>query len=127
MTQQDRINRAAYFEKQHQSYLERLCQPINLRQINEYPEGVHVIIKEPTYEKQGWSGKIECPDLFLGYYDKKWTVIELKHSKDKKQKAMRQIESGIKMLVDVFGIPLKKIDGKFVYYADNHYGYELFK
>lgn len=108
----------------HHSYLENLCKGRNLRSIGETPEEIHVIIKEPTYEKRGWKGLIECPDLFLGYYNHDWTVIELKHSFKKREKAYHQIERGIKMLVDVFGIPLKNIEGKFVVYTPSKYHFE---
>jgi hypothetical protein len=115
------------YEQMHESYLKNLCEPNSLRQIGERPENINVIIKEPTYEKMGWTGRIECPDLFIGYYDRRWTVLELKHSDDKRGKAMNQIESGIKMLVDVFGVPLKDITGKFVIYTPTRYRYEVFR
>jgi hypothetical protein len=120
------MNNQAEHERKHQEYLENLCSLNNLRQIGERPEGIHIIIKEPTYEKLGWNGLIECPDLFLGYYDRTWSVIEMKHSTDKKKKAMRQIESGIQMLVDVFGVPIRDIRGKFVIYTPDRYMYEVY-
>lgn len=112
-------------EQDHASNLEKLCLPAGLRSVREDPSKIHLIIKEPIYEKMGWAGQIECPDLFLGYYNHDWTVVELKHSPSKKEKAYRQIESGKKLLVDVFGVPLRNITGKLVYYGSPTFYYEV--
>lgn len=107
------------------SNLVKLCLPCGLRSIDEDPSKIHIIIKEPIYERMGWRGAMECPDLFLGYYNRNWTVIELKYSKKNLSKAHSQIESGKKMLVDVFGIPLKDITGKVVLYGGPSFYYEV--
>lgn len=112
-------------DQYHAKSLEKLCLPEGLRSIREDPNKINLIIKEPIYEKRGWGGQIECPDLFLGYYNHDWTVIELKYSGKKKEKAYSQIESGKKMLVDVFGIPLSKITGKLVLYGGPTFYYEV--
>lgn len=116
------ISRSA---QDHARSLEALCLPEGLRSIRENPNQINLIIKEPIYEKMGWAGQIECPDLFLGYYNHDWTVVELKHSTKKKEKAYSQIESGKKMLVDVFGIPLNHITGKLVLYGGPTFYYEV--
>lgn len=117
--------RKSKHEPAHASNLEKLCLPDGLRSVREDPSKIHIIIKEPIYEKMGWSGALECPDLFLGYYNHDWTVVELKHSMKKAEKAYMQIEAGKKMLVDVFGIPLKNIKGKLVLYSGPTFYYEV--
>ena len=108
----------------HGKSLERLCSRNGLVQIDEYPEKIKLIIKEPIYMKNNWKGGIICPDIFLGYINKDWTVVEYKSSRAKKDYAAYQIESGKKLLLDYFDIPLKKIKGKFVY-GRNKFKYEI--
>lgn len=111
----------------HSTYLERLCRERNLRQIDENPNDLRAIFHEPTYFRRSDTCQLICPDLFLNYYSSRWTVIELKGSKNKRDKAIHQIDSGIRMLVDVFGVPIRDITGKFVIYSGNHYDYEIIR
>lgn len=105
----------------HKGRLEDLCKANNLQRIGEYPNQIRLIIKEPSYLKRGNIDCFKCPDLFLGYYNSNWTLIELKHSWKKREQAYIQIESGKKLLVDVFGVPLRNITGKFVIYTSNKF------
>ena len=111
----------------HASRLEDLCKVNNLRKIHEVPEQIRLILKEPIYMKPDSVNYFKCPDLFLNYYNSDWTVIELKQSRQKKYRAYEQIESGKKLLVDVFGTPLSKITGKIVIYTKNNFYWETVK
>ncbi|MHA1481826.1 MAG: hypothetical protein ACTSQA_00125 [Candidatus Heimdallarchaeaceae archaeon] len=111
----------------HIKKLEELCQPRGLKSIGEIPGNIHLIIKEPIIEKPNWTGLEMSPDLFIAKYNGLYTVAELKHSHKQRQKAFSQIENGMKTLVDVFGVPLRNITGKFVIYTPNSFRYEIFK
>lgn len=110
--------------RSHKESLEILCSHKGLIQINENPEKIKLIIREPIYMKGNWEGGIICPDLFLGYIDKNWTIIEYKRSRNKRDYAAHQIESGKFLLRDFFDIPLKHITGKFVT-GRNKFEYEI--
>jgi len=114
-------------ERLHNKRLEDLCKWNGLRQIDEIPEHIRLLIKEPTYKQYGLDKSIICPDLFINYYNQKWTIAELKHSKRATKYAYEQIDSGMKLLVDVFGIPLKNITGKLVIYTPEEFYYEIMK
>ena len=117
--------RDAYYRINHKKGLENLCNPRGLLSIDEDPEEIRIIIKEPSYQRRHSIEPYICPDLFLGYYNHDWTVIELKHSRKKSTKARKQIESGKRMLVDVFGIPLQNITGKLVIYDQSKFKYKI--
>lgn len=114
-------------EQMHSRKLEDLCKEKGLRSIGEEPSQIHLIIREPVIEKPNWGGLETAPDLFICKYNGLYTVAELKHSTEQRDKAYRQIENGIKTLVDVFGIPLRKITGKFVTYIYHGFRYEILK
>ena len=118
---------ASSTERLHSKRLEDLCKWNGLRQIDEVPELVRLIIKEPTYKQYGLDKNIMCPDLFINYYNQNWTIAELKHSRRRTQNAYEQIESGMKLLVDVFGVSLKNITGKLVIYTPEEFYYEIMK
>jgi hypothetical protein len=111
----------------HAKRLEDLCRPENLREIGEIPEEIRIIIKEPIYKNRKWSQDLSCPDLFINYYNSQWTIAELKHSFSKEEKAYEQIESGAKLLVDAFGVPLRNITGKIVVYSEYDFEYEIMR
>ncbi len=108
----------------HGKSLELLCSPSGLVQIDEHPEKIKLIIREPIYMKGNWEGGIICPDIFLGYLNRNWTIVEYKRSRAKREYAAYQIESGKKLLLDHFDIPIKNMVGKFVY-GRNKFKYEI--
>ena len=112
-------------ERMHSSKLIELCRPAGLEKIDILPGDVRIIIKEPIVERQGWGGLQKSPDLFIGNYDKTWNIVELKRSARQRRKAYIQVECGAKMLVDIFGIPLKYISGRLVIYSEKDFKYEM--
>ncbi len=101
---------------EHSRNLLELIKPHNLELIDEKPFNLRTMFVEPKYFKNGEHEEYKCPDLFLGYRNGLWSVIEMKHSWNSREKAFLQIESGFKMMVDVFGVPYDNLSGKLVVY-----------
>ena len=101
---------------EHKSNLLKLIKPEGLEAINERPFDLRAMLMEPKYFRYGEREEYKSPDLFLGYNNDLWTIIELKHSWNSREKAFSQIESGFKMMVDIFGIPYNNLSGKLVVY-----------
>lgn len=107
----------------HRESLLDLIKPVNLEIIDENAHNLRTMLVEPSFYKHGCDEENQCPDLFLGYQNGLWSVIELKHSYKKREKAFRQIESGFELLHDVFNIRYDDMRGKFVTY-ENGFMYE---
>ena len=105
----------------HYYYLNKLAKPHHLRMIDEPVSDLRAIIKEPEWYHEHRMNTM--PDLLL-FYGHSNTVIELKGSKAKRGKAIKQITSGIEFLVEELYIPPESIKGKFVIYFPRGYRYE---
>lgn len=114
-------------EYTHASRLDDLCTYNGLIAMGEIPALIKVIIKEPYVYRGIWPELEKTPDLFIAKSDGLFTVAELKQSYNKRDKACEQIEAGMKTLVDVFGVPLKNITGKFIIYTQYDFKYEVIK
>ena len=104
-----------YFAAIHDSNLVEMLKPKGLLKINELPDLVGVIFKEPKFFDR-FPHELQCPDAFISYLNDCWTVIELKHTMKSKRKAFEQIESGYELLHSAFKVEYKDISGKMVTY-----------
>jgi hypothetical protein len=109
----------------HASRLKDVCTYGGLEKIGEIPELVQSIMVEPIIFRDHWGGREQCPDLYIVNRNGLITVAELKHSYKHKSYAIEQIDAGMKALVDVFGMPLSNLTGKFVVYTENNFTYEV--
>ena len=110
-------------EQRHTNYLNELIRPNNLITIDETPENITLILKEPDYYFCNQLNKHKCPDLFIKYLNDYWTVIELKGTFGKKSNAINQINSGIELLVNELYVPKELIKAKLVVYKKSGYEY----
>jgi hypothetical protein len=109
----------------HDLYLEQLIK--RLDDIGESPRNIAWIMKDGIWLNEGGFSKRKMPDLVLYYYSDVYTLIELKGSKCKRDKAKTQLNYGENFLKNFFNP--KKIIKKFVVYNkdNNDNNYERFK
>ena len=107
-------------EHRHNYYLEQLVE--RLEEIDERRNRVHWILKDGIWHRNYSTEKHKLADLILAYYDGTAVPVELKGSKDKKDKAIEQLKSSYWFIKKVLN--LECYFGKFVVYGDNKYEYE---
>lgn len=104
----------------HSYYLEELI--CNLKKIDENRKDILWLCKEPMFFKRDGCNQKPCCDILLAYKDNSARALELKGSHVKREKAIRQLESGI-ILLNEWGYDVIR-DSKIVYYSRNGYEYE---
>jgi hypothetical protein len=105
----------------HSYYLDELVK--NLDKVDEFSDEVCWIMKEGLYFKEKSRLLNSFCDLVIGYYNKDLVLIELKGSKNKRNKAISQINSSVNLMKDFFNY--NRIYGKIVYYdCVRGYSYE---
>ena len=107
--------------KLHEAYLDELV--YNLDAVGESRGDVLTIIKGPIWFSRQSSRQKSLCDMILIYEDY-GVPMELKGSKYKRRKALRQINKGKEWLNEFFP-DLDVPYGKFITYGKTTYGYEL--
>jgi hypothetical protein len=80
----------------HHMYLEELI--YHFENIGEDSKKISWIMKDGIWMPEGVRSRMKMPDIIAGYYDGGYLIAELKGSKEKKSKAILQIDSGEEML-----------------------------
>lgn len=101
-------------EEIHTKNLERIIHDLGL--IDESPEHIHSIIREPKWYDEKTSNELSLCDLFLIYEDSSFRPIELKKCELKRDKGIFQLLQGFKFGVDELGVEWFR-PGKLVYYG----------
>ena len=100
----------------HSRALDYLVNHLNL--IGEDPEGVHWIVREPVWQKNGSVARYALCDLIIGFYDKHLVVAELKASRDRKNEARHQLNQGEAFSRFVLAYTTRVVQKKFVVYRE---------
>jgi len=108
-------------QRLHEAYLDELV--YSLDKIDESRKDVRTILKGPIWFSEQSSRQKSLCDMILIYEDY-GVPLELKGSKHKRRKALKQINQGKKWLEE-FMPELDVPYGKFVTYGKTAYGYEL--
>jgi len=103
----------------HEKYLERLI--FRLKEIGERPKDIEWVMKEGIWYKKNHE-QISMPDIIACYRNKDFLVAELKGSRNKRDKAVSQIEQGVKFVE--INLTFNKIFKKFVVYEQGKYYWE---
>lgn len=107
--------------ERHNLYLENLV--ANLSRIGEDSRRVRWIMKDGIWLKEGTTERNTLCDLIICYQDLHACAVELKGSRNKKHKAVLQVESGALFAREVLGYnPVVK---KVVFYSNRGYNYEV--
>jgi len=105
-------------QNQHNIYLEELI--YHLEDIGEDSRNISWIMKDGIWMSESVKSRMKMPDIIAGYYDGGYLIAELKGSKQKKSKAILQINSGEEMLKTVSPFcynPQPYYIRKFVHYS----------
>ena len=105
--------------KPHEKYLEHLIARLN--EVGENPREIAWIMKEGIWYRPNHE-QISMPDIIACYTNRDFLVAELKGSKHKREKARRQIESGVKFIE--LNFPYNRIRRKFIVYERDQYYWE---
>ena len=107
----------------HELYLDRLVN--HLHEIDENIRNACWIMKEGLYLKNNSENQKKLCDLIIGYYNNSISLIELKGTKNKKDKARIQLLSGFELATECFGYDKDDVVMKAVYYTNSGYEYEI--
>lgn len=107
----------------HEYYLDNLVN--NLHKVDEDIRNACWIMKEGLYLKNNSENQKKLCDLIIGYYNNSVSLIELKGTKNKKDKARIQLYSGYDLVTNYFGFDHEDIVMKAVYYNNGGYEYEI--
>lgn len=105
--------------KPHEKYLERLIGRLN--EVGEDPRDIAWIMKEGIWYRSNHE-QISMPDIIACYINKDFLVAELKGSKKKREKARKQIDSGVRFIET--NLKYNNIRRKFIVYEQGHYYWE---
>lgn len=105
--------------KQHEQYLENLI--FRLKEIGEKPRNIDWIMKEGIWYRSNCE-QISMPDIIACYRNKDFLVAELKGSRKKREKAIYQIECGVRFIE--LNLQFNRIFKKFVVYEQGKYYWE---
>jgi len=104
----------------HDWYLDKLVG--NLKSIGEQKKDIQWVMKDGIWLMEDDSKQYSLCDLIVTYYDHTATPVELKGSRDKIQKAKKQLYQGREFIEDV--LEYKSNPGKFVVYDKGDYIWE---
>ena len=104
----------------HKQALEILIKDLSL--IDEPRSDVKLICREPDIFRYDSLDRMKCCDLFVGFYDQRLLLVELKHSANKLDHAILQLTSSYHVARDLFDTD--DIQGKVVYYMSGKFTYQ---
>lgn len=106
--------------KRHDFHLDELVN--HLDKVGEDKSGIHFIIKDIVLLEKGNTRRMTSPDLLVGFYDGSLVPVELKGSREKKSKALKQLDAGKRFAEEALGYSVPY--SKFVTYSRSGYEYE---
>lgn len=109
-------------EQIHDLYLNKLCNSSNLERIGEEPRHVAWIMRDGIWQPDCSTKRLSLCDLILTYYDGSASAIELKGSRNKRQKAAQQVYAGRDFITNVLEYDVRNLT--IVYYRPNGYQWE---
>jgi len=104
----------------HKKYLDNLI--FNLNKIGEDRKGVEWLSREPILFIENSLDQYPMCDLLIGFYDTTGLCVELKSSKYSRDKAIKQLESGNKVMTERFGYFF--VRSKIAYYQGGKFTFE---